>query len=170
MIWRYGVWAVCTLFLAACALQEGPPITAPPPLTLEAPAPLRFEGDCNDNRDLANWLQFTNYQVGEFASLVSTTATLSPIEMRDQVQVLATMRQAVSQTAAPDCAEPAHRLVIETMNRAIEAFLARSNGEAVDLNQIIAEVLGQFDQIAVIYEDLNARLEAQLQERTTSDS
>jgi hypothetical protein len=170
MIWRRAIWAITLIFLASCALNEGPPVTPPPPLTLEAPTSLQFEGDCNNNRDLANWLQFTAYHVGEFAKLVSMTATMGPIEMRENILALATKRETVAQTPAPDCAEPAHRLVIETMNRAIDAFQARTNGEPVDLSRIVAEILGQFDQIAIVYEDLNARLEAQLEERTTSDS
>jgi hypothetical protein len=126
-------------------------------------------GDCDNNRDLANWLQFTEYHLGEFQSLVSTAATQNDADMYESVLLMGRMRDTISSTAAPDCAEPTQRLAVATINRAIEGFQARVNGENVDMTGLLAEVLAQLDLIALTYVDLNARLEVQLQAQTSSD-
>ncbi len=168
MTWRFFLLTALIALSAACALNEGPAPTALPPLTVPAAPTLTLEGDCNVNRDLANWLQFTQYHIGEFTNLVSTAATQGVGEMYDSVQLMGRIRQMVAERAVPDCGEPAQRMVVETMTRAIDGFQSHVNGDNVDLTALVAEVLAQFDQVALIYDELNTRLESQLQEETTS--
>ena len=93
MIWRFFLLTALIALSAACALSEGPAPTAPPPLTVPAAPTLTLSGDCNVNRDLANWLQFTQYHIGEFTDLVSTTATQSAADMYDNVELMGRIRQ-----------------------------------------------------------------------------
>lgn len=158
------------LLLTACALGEGLPPTPAAPLTLEPPPDLTLVGDCNISSDLADWLQFSTYYAKEFTELVSETAAKSPGEMYADVILMGKMRADFSGVSAPDCAEPAHRMMVVTMTRAIDGFQAYVNGEADSLGNTVAEVLGQFDQLAAIQADLNRRLEAQLQAQQTNSN
>lgn len=150
------------MFLTACALQEGPEATLPPPLTLAAPLPIVLEGDCNNNQNLADWLQFSTYYVGEFSELVTSTATKDPGAMYEDVVMMGRIRDVIGRTPAPDCAEAAHRMFIRAIDRAIEVFQATANRSVDGLGNIVAETLGQFDQVALVQAELTERLEVQL--------
>ena len=159
-------WLLCGLvmLLSACALQEGPPATPPPPLTIAPPPTLSFAGSCNDSSTLSDWLHVSTFYVSEFSDLISNTAVKAPDEMYADVITMGQMRDIISQTVTPDCAEPAHRLMVRTMDEAIEGFQKLINGEADSLNDIVTVSLGQLGQVEVSHNELLAQLEAQLQE------
>jgi hypothetical protein len=151
------------VFLSACALQEPLPVTLPPPLTI-VPAPtLTLTGRCDENSDLADWLQFSMDYADQFATLVSETGVKAAGDMVDDVVMMGRLREVAARVPTPDCAEPAQRMMMTTMDRAIALFLAYTNREADSLDNVVAETLGQIDQISVIHDDLMQRLEAQLQ-------
>ncbi len=160
---------VVPLLLTACALGEGLPPTPITPLTLEPPPALTLAGDCNLSSDLADWLQFSTYYAQEFNDLVSAAASKPAGEMYADVELMGKLRADFSSVPAPDCAEPAHRLIVTTMTRAIDGFQPYINGEANSLGNTVAEILAQFDQIDAIQADLNRRLEEQLQAQQTNE-
>jgi hypothetical protein len=153
--------------LTACALAETPPPTTHPPLTLAPPPELAFAGDCNISSNLADWLLYSTYYVSEFTELVSAAAEKRAGEAYDDVLLMARMRDDYSTVATPDCAEPAQRMIVGTMTRAVQRFQAFVNGESRDLSATLRETLGQFDQVAAIQRDLNSRLESQLSQQQT---
>jgi hypothetical protein len=161
---RRSLLVVPMILLSACALQEAPAPTLPPPLTLAAPPPIILEGNCDNNQNLADWLQFSTYYVGEFTGLVTLTATKDPSEMYDDVVMMSRIQDVVGRTPAPDCAEAAHRILMRAIEQAITDFQAIANHEKAGLGNIVAETLGQFDQVAVVQEELTQRLETQLAE------
>jgi hypothetical protein len=155
---------ILPFLVTACALQEAPPSTPLPPLTLLPPPALVLAGSCQVNRDLADWLQYATFYAEEYVRLVSAAAAKAPADMYDDVILLGQMRDDFSQVKTPDCAEPAQRLIVAAMTRAVEGFQAVINGDSSSLGSTVADVLAQFDQVALIQAELTARLEAQLRE------
>ncbi|MBZ0301006.1 MAG: hypothetical protein K8J31_14760 [Anaerolineae bacterium] len=164
---RHCLLLIPMLLLTACALGEGPSPTPPPPLTVGPPPTLTFSGDCVVSRELADWLQYSTYYVTRFTELLTQAGSKRAGEMYEDVVMMSRMRDDFGGIATPDCAEPAQRLIVVTMTRAIESFQAYVNGESSSLDNTVAEALGQFDQVNVIQKDLNTRLEAQLREQQT---
>lgn len=160
---RQCLLAVPLLLLTACALSEGLPATLPPPLTI-APGPaLTAAGSCEDNRALSDWLQVSMDYAGRFATLVAEAGTRSTGDLYADVVMMGRMRAVVGEVATPDCAQPPQRMMMATMDRAIERFQAYVNGDADNLGNVVAETLGQIDQVGLVYAELLQRLEAQLQ-------
>ena len=157
------------VLLSACALQEPLPVTSPPPLTIVPASALTLAGTCDENRDLADWLQFSLDYVAQFASLVSEAGAKSVGEIRDDVVMMGQLRELIAHLPTPDCAEPAQRMMMATMDEAISVFVAYVNREADGLGNIVAQTLGQIDQIGVIHDDLMQRLDGQLQTQNSSN-
>lgn len=160
---RACLYAVLSILLVACALQEPLPATLPPPLTIAPPPALTIAGSCDENRALADWLQFSIDYADQFATLVAETATKAVDKMADDVVLMGRMRDIIAGLPTPECAEPAQRMMMATMARAIGRFLAYINRESDSLGNMVAETLGQLDQIGVIHDDLMVRLETQLE-------
>lgn len=164
---RRCLYVIPLLLLAACALGEGPSPTPHPPLTVGPPPTLTFSGDCTVSRELADWLQYSTYYVTRFTELMTQAGSKRVDEMYEDVLLMSRMRDDFGGVATPDCAEPAQRMIVVTMTRAVDNFQSYVNGEASSLGNAVAEALGQFDQVAVIQKDLNDRLEAQLNAQQT---
>lgn len=160
---RHSLFALLLMLLAACALQEPMPVTPPPPLTIPPPPELTMTGSCDDNSALSDWLQFSIDYANQFASLVAEAGAKPAADMADDVVLMGRMRDVIAGVPTPDCAEPAQRMMIETMNRAIDRFLVYVNRDADNLDNIVAETLGQLDQISTIHDELMTRLDEQLQ-------
>jgi hypothetical protein len=58
------VWVLMVVTLARCA--GGGSESPVPPLTLLPPPTVTFAGSCSENSDLANWLEYSTFYVGEF--------------------------------------------------------------------------------------------------------
>lgn len=137
--------------------------TPPPPLTLTPPPTLTFAGECTNSRDLSNWLEFSTFYVSEFRKLVSEAAAKHINDTYDDVVMMARLRTDFSGIAAPDCAQSAQQMIVVAMSQAISSFQAFMNQDADGLGNMVAEVLAQFDQVAVIQGELMTQLESQLQ-------
>jgi hypothetical protein len=148
-------------FLAGCAPAQEADL---PPLTIEPPPTLTFAGDCNVDRDLADWLEYSTFYAGEFVELVSAAAAKSAAEMYDDVALMGRMRADFSGVAAPDCAQAAQELMVGAMSRAVDGFQSFINRENSSLGSTVADTLGQFDRVIALQNELMSRLEAQLQE------
>ncbi len=136
-----------------------------PPLTLVPPPTPILAGDCSVNSDLANWLEFSTFYVTEFVEAVTGAAAKNTVEMYEDVILMGQMRADFSSVAAPDCAEEAHRRIVDAMTHAVAGFQAFINQDADSLGTTVADVLSLFDQIVVVQNDLMARLEIQLGSR-----
>lgn len=152
---------VFLLLLVGCMPQAMG--TPPPPLTLTPPPPLTFAGECTNSRDLSNWLEFSTFYISEFRELVSEAAARHIYDTYDDVVMMARLRTDFSGIAAPDCAQAAQQMTVDAMTQAVDSFQAVMNQDADGLGNTVAEVLTQFDQVAVIQGELMAQLESQLQ-------
>ena len=155
-----GVWLLLLTLVVSCMPQAMG--TPPPPLTLTPPPTLTFTGECTDSRDLSNWLEFSTFYVGEFRELVSAAAAKHVNDTYDDVVMMGRLRADFSTIAAPDCAQTAQQMIVGAMTQAVDSFQAVMNQDADGLGDTVAEVLGQFDQVAVIQNELMAQLESQL--------
>ncbi len=160
---RYGFWLwPMMVLLAGCSLWEEPPTQSIVPLSLPPEPTLIFRGNCNNNRELADWLQYSSYYVDQFADLVTTAAAENRATMRARVLEIAALREEYAQVATPNCAEPGQRMFFNAMDRALVSFQQYVNGETNNLGNLLPEVLGAIDRIYLVQDDLRARLDAQL--------
>jgi hypothetical protein len=150
--------------LTACALWEEPPSQPLIPLVLPSEPTLVFQGNCNNNASLADWLQYSTYYTDQFAELVTTTAAGDKPAIRSGILEMVALRDEYAQVKTPDCAEPGQRLFFSAMNRALVGFQQYVNGETNSLGNLLPEVLGEIDRINLVQDDLRIRLDKQLQE------
>ena len=162
---RYGLWVLILMtILSGCALWEEPSAAPLPPLTLEPEPTLIFEGNCNNNRALADWLQYSTYYVEQFAELVTTTAAGDRATSRAGVVEIAALREEYAQVETPNCAEPGQLMFMNAISRAINTFQRYANGETDGLDNLLPEILGEIDRINLVQDELRARLNAQLEQ------
>lgn len=150
------------LILAACAIGDAPPST-PMPITLEAPPPTVFAGDCSQTQGLDTWAQASEFFVAEFMKSVNTAATQTREEMHDTVLHMSQVRNEASKVVTPECAQDAQTMLIESMNKAVDNFQAFANGDVASLGNIVAEIIGELDRVVARQNELKAQLEAQYQ-------
>jgi hypothetical protein len=134
--------------LVACALQDTPTVSPPPPITDSTP-------------ELDHWLQATSFLAADFLTLVNDTAALDRSAMYESVLRMAALRDQTSLTATPDCAQVVQELLNAAMNVAVDTFQAYSNGESPDLGAAVADVSNQIETVMAMQQELIARLEAQ---------
>jgi hypothetical protein len=162
---RCSLWILpLILLLTACAIWEDPPGAPVVPLTLEPGPTLIFEGICDNNRELADWLQYSVYYADQFSELVKTTAAGNRAAIRSGTIEIATLRQEYAQVVTPDCAEPGQRMFFNAMDRAISGFQRYVNNDSTSLGNLLAEVLGEMDRIKLVQDELRDRLNAQLEQ------
>jgi hypothetical protein len=161
-----GIVCAAGLLAAACALAEGPTPTPPPPITLAAPPPLVLQGDCETTGGLDSWLQSSVFYVTEFQAAVNRAAGLQRGELFDTVVMMARIRDAASETAAPECAVPVHLMMVETFKSTVDVFQMYANGERDNLGNTVVDTIGQLDRIVAGQNELKARLEAQYRQGT----
>jgi hypothetical protein len=147
--------------LASCALGDTPSPTAVPPITLAPPPTLTFSGNCESTPELDQWLQATSFLAADFLTLVNDTAALDRAQMYDSVIRMAALRDQVSLTTTPDCAQVVQELLNAAMNVAVDTFQAYSNGESSELGDSVANVSNQIETVMGMQQELIARLEAQ---------
>jgi hypothetical protein len=135
-----------------------PPPVERPPLTLAAPPAPQLTGLCADVSPLEYWLQVTTSVVRDFQ--VKINAAVSAAEVYDTAITLATLRDTAAAVPAPDCAAAAHLIMLDAFNRAIPAFQAYANYEAIDLNTTIAGINIQLDLVKTQQDQLIEQLNA----------
>jgi|FLYN01.1.fsa_nt_gi hypothetical protein len=148
--------------LTACALGDTPSSPTPaPPITLAPPPTLTFSGNCESTPELDHWLQTTSFLAADFLTLVNDTAALDRGQMYEPVLRMAALRDQVSLTATPDCAQVVQELLNAAMNVAVDTFQAFANGESTELGTTVAQVSDQLETVMAMQQELIARLEAQ---------
>lgn len=166
-----GVVVIACVMMCGCALQEDAPFDAGISSTQTEPVPvlvpeiqpsLVLEGTCDDSHVLSNWLQFSMYYVDQFDAMLYDVSILPSDAMYDHVILLMRMRQVVADIPTPDCAEVAQRLLMRTMNNAIDVFVAIVNQERDDPGNIVAESSTQLEHVRLVQQELMAQLEAQI--------
>jgi hypothetical protein len=155
---------VLPLLLAACALGDTPSPTPAPPITLAPPPTLTFSGNCESTPELDHWLQTTSFLAADFLTLVNDTAALDPGQMYDSVLRMAALRDQVSLTATPDCAQVVQELLNSAMSVAVDTFQTYANGQSSELGTEVANVSNQIETVMAMQQELIARLEAQYRE------
>ena len=158
---------ILPVLLAACALSDTPSPTDVPPITLAPPPTLTFSGSCESTPELDHWLQTTSFLAADFLTLVNDTAALDRAQMYDSVLRMAALRDQVSLTATPDCAQVVQELLHTAMNVAVDTFQAYSNGESGELGNAVGTVTNQIETVMGMQQELIARLEAQYRAEET---
>jgi hypothetical protein len=152
-------------FIASgCALGEASKVTSLPPITLAPPPALRLVGTCDDTKTLETWLQVTTELRTSFQTLMNTAAAKEKVEMYGDVINLAALRDSAFAVETPDCAAETSIKLGDTMDQAVTAFQAFSNGDNADLGNTILEVNAQIDQIAAAQAKLISRMDDQFQQ------
>ena len=167
---RYGIcFLPLIMILTACALWEEPPSQPRLLLTIEPQPTLIFSGNCDNNRELADWLQYSTYYVEQFTELVTTTAAGNQQSIREGVAEIAALRADYAQVVTPDCAEPGQRMFLNAINRSIDTFRRYVNGEIDNIGNLLPEALGEIDRINLVQEELRTRLNAQLEQSAADE-
>jgi hypothetical protein len=157
----YHYLLLLPLLLAACALGDSPSPTPPPAITLMPPPTLTFSGNCESTPELDHWLQATSFLAADFLTLVNDTAALEPPQMYESVLRMAALRDQVSLTATPDCAQVVQELLNSAMNVAVDTFQSFANGESPELGTSVGDVTNQIETVMAMQQELIARLEGQ---------
>jgi hypothetical protein len=153
--------------LAACAVGDIP-ATPPPPLTIEPPPTLVYEGACEQTSTLEVWLQKTTFAKNDFVNLMDAAASQGRAEMVDEVIGMIDRRLAVSRTTVPDCATEPHLILLDAMNKAIEAFQKFVNGDAENIGNIVGDTKKRFETLDIYMLELTDRLDLQYQQLLTT--
>lgn len=154
------------LLLAACALGDVANPTPIPPITLAPPPTITFQGSCDATPELDRWLQTTFFLAGDFLTEMNNVAALERAQIFDGVLRLAAIRNQVSLTPTPDCAQAVQELLSAAMNTAVDTLQGYVNGDIQELGSTIADVSNQIEVVQAMQQELMARLEAQYQEES----
>lgn len=153
------------LLLAACAIGDvGSPPTAAPPVTFSAPPSITFQGSCNVNHDLEMWLQISTQIRDDFLTAMNAAAAKNKEEMRDDVLMMAAVRDAAHNIITPDCASDVELALTDTMTETVNTFQAYINGDRPDLGNTVATATARLEQITAIQNELTVRLETQFRQ------
>ena len=153
---------VLALFLASCALGDTAPRTPPPPVTVSPPPTITFSGDCEVNRELSDWLEYSTFYVGKFVDLISAAGAKPSDAVYDDVVLMGRLRGDFSSVPVPNCAEPVEGMILTAMSGAIDGFQSYANGDSDSVSNLVADTLRQFDLVTAGQQGLNAQLETQL--------
>jgi len=168
---KRGLFLLVLIFsafvLAACAVGDVP-ATPPPPLTIEPPPTPVSEGTCEESSILETWLQKTTFAKNDFLNLMDAAASQGRADMVDEVMGMIDKRLAVSQTTVPDCATEPHLILLDAMNKAIEAFQKFVNGDAENLGNIVEDTKKRYETLDIYMVELSDRLDLQYQQLQTT--
>lgn len=159
-----GCLVGAVLVLAACASSQSQE-TPPPPLTLSAPPTSQFSGTCDITPELEAWLQTTTFMRDDFLQLLDSAANKHRSDAYMDVMTMVDTRDKVSGMTVPDCANEAQLLLLDAMNKAIEAFQTFVNGQSVDLNAAVADAKKRIGVVQVIQDELMKRMDDQYQKK-----
>jgi hypothetical protein len=162
--------ALLLMSLAACAIGDSPEamMTQLPPVTLNVPPTTVFAGDCELTPDLNDWLQTSVFIRRDFLDTMYGAALMAPIDMRNEVVRLASLRDQMSLLFAPNCAVDAHLILVAAMTQAVDAFQAFANGDSSSLGNTVEDVRSQMDTATAIQDELTLRLDQQYQVTQTA--
>ncbi len=150
--------------LAACAINDSGTKLNAPPITLNAPAALVVEGNCNITGELEAWLQVTVPTREEFQSRLDEAAAKNAEDVRDDTLYLAGLRDTVANTHAPDCGAEIQAVLVKAMAGGVEAIQAYFNHTlSGDLNSALAEPRKGLSQVVSIQDELITRMKHQYQ-------
>lgn len=152
---------ILPLLLAACAISDVS-TTPPPALTLNAPPSLNFSGNCNNSKDLENWLQITTGLVSDFQTTMNEAAGKNRSEAYQPTVALLALRDTAYVVSTPDCATDLELALSDAMNQAVTALQQFVNGTVSDVSSTIADINTRLDQITVSQNELIQRLNTQI--------
>jgi len=161
-----GIMSIMLLLgLSACSIGDSPEamMTQVPPVTLNPPPTTVFAGNCELTPDLNAWLQNSVFIRRDFLDSLYGAALMQPVEMRNEVLRMASLRDQMSLLPAPDCAADAHLIMVAAMTQAVDAFQAFANGDSQSLGNTVVDVRAQIDTAIAIQDELTLRLEQQYQ-------
>ncbi len=127
------------LFSASCAVTSETAIDLPP-LTLEPAPTTTFSGLCDERGVLEDWLQTVEFQQRDFVMLMRDGIDKSPDDLYLDVEQMARIRNRIAEDPVPDCAEDAFTSIMEAMEVVLRQFQSYTNGQAVDLSDVIQTV------------------------------
>ncbi len=158
------VLLILPVSLAACAINDAGKQPTLPPITLNAPAALVVEGDCNITGELEAWLQVTVPTRQEFQSRLEEAAAKNAADVHDDTLYLAGLRDTVANTHVPDCGAEIQGVLIKAMVGGVEALQAYFNHTlTTDLSTALAEPRKGLSQATSIQNDLITRMRNQYQ-------
>ena len=161
---QWLVLILLPIMLAACAINDSGTKLNVPPITLNAPAALVVEGNCNITGELEAWLQVTVPTREEFQSRLEEAAAKNAEDVRDDTLYLAGLRDTVAKTHTPDCGAEIQGVLVKAMVGGVEAIQAYFNHTLPsDLNTALAEPRKGLSQVTSIQNDLITRMKSQYQ-------
>jgi hypothetical protein len=152
---RGGMMAVCLMMIlmTACGNSPSGPVptaTAGIPPTdapTETPQPTATADPQCRRRELEDWLQSSaQHSRGMMATL--NEAAITPRDrIGDYISRIATIRNLIDDTTLPACASESKQAVMTLFEIVIARLTAFSNGEEVDMQQLVNDANGLYEVV-----------------------
>lgn len=152
----YQLLAVMTLLLLITACGGGTPPTDMPPTVPNATegSGLSSTPDC-DKRALEQWLQRASFLTQEFADLINGSLTKLPSQFVPILNQVSEIQTALQSANPPGCAQQHAQMIDQMLTEALTALGRYSQGQAVDLVNIVTNINQQLDTVRGIEGQLN---------------
>lgn len=151
--------ALTLVALVGCAINDVTP-------DRQQPTALHQLSDCDNLKELENWLQTVTFSHQAFQERLKTMQAKEITQFGDDLLYLISVRETLNNAPTPECVVEEKAAITQAWTQVIDSYTAVTSGALSDMTSALDAINAQMNHTT----ELINQLKAQLQERINQSS